>query len=157
MHDLNIYSILLHVAFICNLLLVAARVLDWYNPYMDFAGTMWPALLVQTAEEVCEPVPLREIVMGGLRILPDSWHVYREDQEIRLTNKEFEILRFLAQNPNIVFSRDQLMNEIWGYDYVGDTTTVMVHINRLRDKIELDPGNPQIIETIWGAGYRLNT
>ena len=97
-----------------------------------------------------------EIQIGDLRIQPDSWRVFKKDQEIRLANREFELLKFMAQNPNIVFSREQLMEKIWGYDYVGDTSTVMVHINRLREKIEDDPKNPKILETVWGAGYRLN-
>jgi DNA-binding response OmpR family regulator len=97
-----------------------------------------------------------EIRIGDLRIQPDSWRVYKKDKEIRLTNREFELLKFLAQNANIVFSREQLMEKIWGYDYIGDTSTVMVHINRLREKIEDDPKNPKILETVWGAGYRLN-
>lgn len=62
----------------------------------------------------------------------------------------------LASNPNIVFSKEQLFERIWGYDYMSDSATVTVHINRIRDKIEDDPKNPQIIETVWGAGYRLN-
>ena len=97
-----------------------------------------------------------EIVIGDLRILPDSWRVYKKDKEIRLTNREFELLKFMAQNPDIVFSREHLMEKIWGYDYIGDTSTVMVHVNRLREKIEDDPKNPKILETVWGAGYRLN-
>ena len=97
-----------------------------------------------------------EIRIGDLRIQPDSWRVFKKDKELHLTNREFELLKFMAQNPNIVFSREQLMEKIWGYDYVGDTSTVMVHINRLREKIEDDPKNPKILETVWGAGYRLN-
>ena len=97
-----------------------------------------------------------EIRIGDLRIQPDSWRVFKKDKEIRLTNREFELLKFLAQNADIVFSREQLMEKIWGYDYIGDTSTVMVHINRLREKIEDDPKNPKILETVWGAGYRLN-
>lgn len=62
----------------------------------------------------------------------------------------------LAMNPNIVFSKEQLFEKIWGYDYIGDSATVMVHINRIRDKIEDDSKNPKILETVWGAGYRLN-
>ncbi|MEE8885820.1 MAG: response regulator transcription factor [Eubacteriales bacterium] len=106
------------------------------------------------ASETGESVP--EIVIGDLRIQPDSWRVFKKDKEIHLANKEFELLKFMAQNANIVFSREQLMEKIWGYDYVGDTSTVMVHINRLREKIEDDPKNPKILETVWGAGYRLN-
>jgi DNA-binding response OmpR family regulator len=98
----------------------------------------------------------REIRIGDLRIQPDNWRVFKGDREIRLANREFELLKFMAQNPNHVFSREQLMEKIWGYDYTGDTATVMVHINRLREKIEDDPKNPKILETVWGAGYRLN-
>lgn len=98
----------------------------------------------------------REIVIGKRRIQPDTWRAYRGEEELHLTNKEFELLRFLAQNPNIVFSKEQLMEHIWGYDYAGDGATVMVHVGRLRDKIEEDPRNPQLLETVWGAGYRLN-
>lgn len=98
----------------------------------------------------------REIEVHGLRILLDSWMVYKGDEEIRFPNREFEILKFLATNPNIVFSKEQIFEKVWGYDYVSDSATVMVHINRIRDKIEEDSKNPKIIETVWGAGYRLN-
>jgi DNA-binding response OmpR family regulator len=109
-----------------------------------------------SAESQVQSEAAPEIRIGDLRIQPDSWRVFKKDKEIRLANREFELLKFLAQNPNIVFSREQLMEKIWGYDYVGDTSTVMVHINRLREKIEDDPKNPKILETVWGAGYRLN-
>lgn len=69
---------------------------------------------------------------------------------------EFELLKFLAENPNIVFSKEQLFEKIWGFDYAGDSATVMVHVNRIREKIEDDSRNPKILETVWGAGYRLN-
>lgn len=97
-----------------------------------------------------------EIRTADLRILPDGWKVYKGEQEIRFPNREFELLKFLAMNPNIVFSREQLFEKIWGYDYVGDSATVMVHINRIREKIEDDSKNPRILETVWGAGYRFN-
>lgn len=96
------------------------------------------------------------ITIGNVRILTKSWKVYKGDQEIKFPHREFEMLKFLALNPNIVFSKEDLFEKIWGYDYVGDTATVMVHINRIRDKIEDDSKNPKIIETVWGAGYRLN-
>ena len=89
-------------------------------------------------------------------ILPRSWKVYKGERELRLPNREFELLKFLAENPNIVFSKEQLFEAIWGYDYLGDSATVTVHIGRIRGKIEDDPSNPRIIETVWGAGYRLN-
>ena len=96
------------------------------------------------------------ITVGDVRILPRSWKVYKGERELRLPNREFELLKFLAENPNIVFSTERLFETIWGYDYVGDSATVTVHIGRIREKIEDDPSRPKIIETVWGAGYRLN-
>ena len=97
-----------------------------------------------------------EIRVADLRILPGGWKAYKGDREIKFPNREFELLKFLAMNPNIVFSKEQLFEKIWGYDYVGDSATVMVHINRIREKIEDDSKNPKILETVWGAGYRFN-
>ena len=91
-----------------------------------------------------------------LRILPQSWKVYKGGQEVKMPNREFALLKFLAENPNIVFSKERLFEAIWGYDYMGDSATVTVHVGRIRDKIEDDPAHPKIIETVWGAGYRLN-
>lgn len=96
------------------------------------------------------------IIIADLKIFPRSWKVYKRGVEIKFPNREFELLLFLAENPNIVFSKEQLFEKIWGYDFVGDSATVTVHINRIRDKIESDLSKPQIIETVWGAGYRLN-
>lgn len=76
--------------------------------------------------------------------------------KVKTANREFELLVFLADNPNIVFSKDQLFEKIWGFDYVGDSATVAVHINRIREKIEKDPANPKYIETVFLAGYRFN-
>lgn len=97
-----------------------------------------------------------EIRVQDLRIQVNGWKVYKGEKEIRLPNREFELLKFLAENPNIVFSKEQLFEKIWGYDYIGDSATVTVHINRLREKIEDDSKTPKILETVWGAGYRLN-
>ena len=102
------------------------------------------------------PPEQERITVGDLTILPRSWKVYKGEREIRMPNREFELLKFLAEHPNIVFSKERLFEAIWGYDYVGDSATVTVHIGRIRDKIEDDPSNPRIIETVWGAGYRLN-
>ena len=96
------------------------------------------------------------IFVENLVIEPKTWKVWKNGTELKLPNREFELLRFLAENPNIVFSKEELFEKIWGYDYVSDAATVSVHINRLREKIEDDARNPKIIETIWGAGYRLN-
>lgn len=96
------------------------------------------------------------MIVQDLVIEPDTWRVWKRGKELKLPNREFELLRFWATNPNIVFSKETLFEKIWGYDYISDAATVSVHINRLREKIEDDARNPQIIETIWGAGYRLN-
>lgn len=96
------------------------------------------------------------ITIQDVEILLRSWKVYKKGQEIKFPHREFELLKFLAMNPNIVLSKEHLFEKIWGYDYVGDSATVTVHINRIREKIEDDPKKPRIIETVWGAGYRLN-
>ncbi|MDO4633674.1 MAG: response regulator transcription factor [Eubacteriales bacterium] len=102
------------------------------------------------------PVEQKEIRVGNLRIFPESHKVYKSGEELRFPNREFELLLFLAENSNLVFSKEQLFEKIWGYDYVGDSATVMVHVNRIREKIEDDSKDPKIIETIRGVGYRLN-
>jgi DNA-binding response OmpR family regulator len=94
------------------------------------------------------------IAISGMQIEPESRRVYIDEVEVILTNKEFDTLLLLAQNPNIVFSKNQLFEKIWGMDNLGDTTTVLVHIRRIREKIEKEPSNPKYIETVWGAGYR---
>jgi len=96
-----------------------------------------------------------QITIGGIIINTDTHRVYVDDREIELKNKEYELLLFLAQNADIVFNRETLYERIWGMDALGDSATVAVHINRLRDKIEKDPGNPRYIQTVRGAGYRL--
>lgn len=95
-----------------------------------------------------------EITYQNLTILPKSRMVYLDKKEIVLVNKEFELLLFLAENPNIVFSKDTLFDRIWGMDSMGDAATVTVHINRLRDKLGKNMKKTQFIETVWGAGYR---
>ncbi len=96
----------------------------------------------------------KTISVRGLTIDEEDRRVYLDGNEIVLTQKEFELLQFLAENPNRVFSKDQLFERIWGFDALSDTTTVTVHISKIRDKIELDPSKPQYIETVWGIGYR---
>ena len=97
-----------------------------------------------------------EIVHGNLKILPRSRRVYLNDQEIQLVNKEFELLLFFAENPNLVFSKDVLFDRVWGMDSMGDAATVAVHINRIRDKLGKDGEQNPFIETVWGAGYRFH-
>lgn len=94
------------------------------------------------------------INIGNLSIDKNSRRVFINDEEVSLTNKEFDLLVFLASNPNVVFSKDTIFDKIWGLDAIGETSTVTVHINRIREKIEDDSSNPQYIETVWGAGYR---
>ena len=96
------------------------------------------------------------ITVKDLVIEPKNWKVWKGGTELKLPNREFELLRFLAENPNLVFSKEELFEKIWGVDYVSDAATVSVHVNRLREKIEDDARNPRIIETVWGVGYRLN-
>ncbi|MDR3332845.1 MAG: response regulator transcription factor [Synergistaceae bacterium] len=95
-----------------------------------------------------------EIFAGNVRINAKARRVYVDEQEIDLKNKEYELLLFLASNPDIVFGKETLYERIWGMDALGDTATVAVHINRLREKIERDPSDPAHVETVWGAGYR---
>ena len=101
------------------------------------------------------PVKENAIEIGDLRIDRLKRRVYIGDREVQLVNKEYELLLFMAENPDIVFSKDSLFEHVWGQDAVGGTATVAVHINRLREKIEEDPSNPKYIETVWGAGYRM--
>jgi DNA-binding response OmpR family regulator len=95
-----------------------------------------------------------EIDLGRLRIIPATRRVYVENNEISLTNKEYELLLCFASNPEMVMSKKRLYDRIWGEDMYGVLETVVVHINRLREKIEPDPANPRHIQTVWGAGYR---
>lgn len=94
------------------------------------------------------------ISVGQLRIYPGSYRAYKGEQALELTGREFQLLLFLAQNPNIVFSRERIFDSVWGMEAVGDMSTVTVHVNKLRDKIEEDPSKPQYIQTVWGVGYR---
>jgi DNA-binding response OmpR family regulator len=96
------------------------------------------------------------ILCRGLEIDTASHQVFVNGKEVQLTTKEYEILVFMASRPNIVFSKDRLMAAIWGDDYYGDTATIVVHIQKIRKKIEADPSNPSYIETLWGTGYRFN-
>lgn len=96
----------------------------------------------------------QSITINNMKILPKERRVFVDEQEITLTNKEFELLLFLSENPNIVFSKEKLFDRIWGMEALGNMSTVTVHVNRLREKVEKDPSNPQFIETVWGAGYR---
>jgi len=94
------------------------------------------------------------IVTGELSIDKQDRRVFVSGKEVILPQKEFDLLLFLAENPNRVFSKETLFERIWGYDALSDASTVTVHIARIREKIESDPEKYQYIETVWGAGYR---
>ena len=90
----------------------------------------------------------------GLVLDAGTREVLRGGEELKLTAKEFDLLWFLASNPRKVFSRDQLMSRVWGYEAALDTGTVTVHMRRLREKIEESPSHPRFLQTVWGVGYR---
>ena len=100
-------------------------------------------------------VPANDMIeVRGLKIDITARRVWVNDEEKFLTTKEFDLLAFLASNPNKVYSKQDLFREIWAQESVGDITTVTVHIKKIREKIELNTAKPQYIETIWGVGYR---
>jgi two-component system, OmpR family, response regulator ResD len=104
---------------------------------------------VDTAHAQTTPIEL-----GDLQIDPAGRRVFVAGQEATLTQREFELLLFLARHPGQVFSRNQLMDAVWQYSFYTDTSTVTVHIRRLRAKVESDPAQPRHIQTVWGVGYR---
>ncbi|KKB34782.1 DNA-binding response regulator [Bacillus thermotolerans] len=112
------------------------------------------AHLARYTRLVSREAPAEEIRAGALSINPSVRRVLLNGKEISFTVKEFDLLTFLASHPNQVFSKEHLFEHIWGLDAAGDTTTVTVHIRKIREKIEADPSNPLYIETVWGAGYR---
>jgi two-component system, OmpR family, response regulator ResD len=118
-----------------------------------------PAELVARVDAVLRRVdtsPARSepLQCSDLTIDPAARRVHVRGQEMQLTQREFDVLLFLARHPGQVFSRNQLMDAVWQYSFYSDTSTVTVHIRRLRAKIELDPAQPRHIETVWGVGYR---
>jgi DNA-binding response OmpR family regulator len=94
------------------------------------------------------------VEIGDLVIDPESREATRAGEPLLLTQREFDLLLFLAQHPGKAFAREQLMDRVWQFSYYTDTSTVTVHIRRLRAKVERDPDHPKYIETIWGVGYR---
>ena len=94
------------------------------------------------------------IEIRGLRIDKTARRVYVNDEEKNFTTKEFDLLTFLAENPNHVYTKEELFREIWDMESIGDIATVTVHIKKIREKIEFNTAAPQYIETIWGVGYR---
>ena len=105
--------------------------------------------LIGSAAEQNDIVEIR-----GLKIDKTARRVWVNDEEKQFTTKEFDLLTFLAQHPNHVFTKDELFREIWDMESIGDVATVTVHIKKIREKIEINTSKPQYIETIWGVGYR---
>jgi DNA-binding response OmpR family regulator len=104
-------------------------------------------------------VPMEEltdaaITCGDLRVDPRTRLVEIGNRKVELTNKEFDLLYFLAKNPGRVFTRAQLLDKVWGYEFFGDASTVTVHVRRLREKIEPNPAEPRYLATVWGVGYK---
>lgn len=98
------------------------------------------------------------VTIGEITINPSTRQVWAKgDQEVMLTAKEFDLLWVFMNHPGQVFSRDQLLDNVWGYDFFGDASTVTVHVRRLREKIERDPTKPQYVLTVWGVGYKFAT
>ena len=111
------------------------------------------AILRRSAKEAPVREVSRKVEINGLRMDCDARRVFVENKEVYLTAKEFDVLELLAFNPNKVYSRENLLNIVWGYEYPGDVRTVDVHIRRLREKIEKNPSDPKYVHTKWGVGY----
>jgi two-component system response regulator ResD len=118
-----------------------------------------PAELVARVDAVLRRVdtaatPQAPIELEDMTIDPDGRRLFVRGEEVSLTQREFDVLLFLARHPGQAFSRNQLMDAVWQYSFYTDTSTVTVHIRRLRAKIEADPAQPRHIQTVWGVGYR---
>jgi len=96
-----------------------------------------------------------QITVGDLTLDTEQRVAIRDGQVVELTAKEYDLIELLMKNPRRVYSRENLLNVVWGYEYIGDYRTVDVHVRRLREKLELDPANPEYIRTKWGVGYFL--
>lgn len=111
------------------------------------------AIMRRTGKRDSKTVNDKVILKRDMKIDCESRRVFIGDKEINLTAKEFDLLELLAMNPNKVYSRENLLNIVWGYEYPGDARTVDVHIRRLREKIEKNPSDPKYVYTKWGVGY----
>ena len=111
------------------------------------------AIMRRAGSDHEEKEKAKSIQVGDLRMDCEGRRVFIAGKEINLTAKEFDLLELLAMNPNKVYSRESLLNIVWGYEYPGDARTVDVHIRRLREKIETNPSDPKYVYTKWGVGY----
>lgn len=111
------------------------------------------AIMRRSAKNTTTNEDTKHVAFGEMKIDCENRRVYISSKEVNLTAKEFDLLELLVFNPNKVYSRENLLNIVWGYDYPGDVRTVDVHIRRLREKIESNPSEPKFIHTKWGVGY----
>ena len=111
------------------------------------------AIMRRAGSDHDEKEKAKTIEVGDLRMDCEGRRVFIAGKEINLTAKEFDVLELLVFNPNKVYSRENLLNIVWGYEYPGDVRTVDVHIRRLREKIETNPSEPKYVHTKWGVGY----
>ena len=111
------------------------------------------AIMRRSSKKTTEDEKKKILEKNGLKIDCDSRRVFTDGKEVKLKAKEYDLLELLSFHPNKVYSRENLLNIVWGYDYPGDVRTVDVHIRRLREKIEKNPGEPVYIHTKWGVGY----
>ena len=112
------------------------------------------AAVLRRTEEKVQPPDDDVLVLGDLSIDPATREVSVGGEPVALTAREFDLLHHMASSPRRVFTRDQLMEAVWGYAFSADTSTVTVHVRRLREKLEPDPANPRYLQTVWGIGYR---
>lgn len=112
------------------------------------------AAVLRRVEESTGGTTEKILDFDGLRIDPNRREVLVRDSAVTLTAREFDLLRYLAASPGRVYTRDHLMETVWGYTFAAETSTVTVHVRRLREKIEPDPAHPKYLQTVWGVGYR---
>ena len=112
------------------------------------------AVLRRVQEGTDMPTAGTVIEMAGLRVDPNTREVHLNGRPVLLTAREFDLLHYLASHPGRVFTRDQLLDAVWGYDFAAEPSTVTVHMRRLREKLEADPAEPRLLLTVWGVGYR---
>ena len=115
------------------------------------------ALLRRTAAAAAKQQEAGDLTVGHIRLDPAERSAWKDGAQVELTAKEFDLMELLMRNPGRVYSRENLLNVVWGYEYIGDYRTVDVHVRRLREKLELDPANPEYIRTNWGVGYYLSS
>jgi DNA-binding response OmpR family regulator len=112
------------------------------------------AVLRRVEESGVESIGEKVLAFDELRIDPNTREVFARDEPVTLTAREFDLLYYLASSPGRVYTRDHLMERVWGYTFAAETSTVTVHVRRLREKIEPDPTQPSYLQTVWGVGYK---